>query len=69
LGNLTLLEPKLNREAANKSFEQKIEIYKNSEYEMTREIADRWSSFGMDQISVRLREFSELATAVWRTDY
>jgi len=69
LGNLTLLEPNLNREAKDKSFQEKLEIYKKSQYEMTREIAERWTQFGLDEIKIRQSEFANLATSIWRTNY
>lgn len=69
LGNLTLFEPALNREAQNKSFVEKLEIYKKSQYNMTREISERWTQFGLDEIKIRLQEFANLATSIWRADY
>ena len=69
IGNLTLLEPSLNREASNKSFEEKLEIYKKSQYNMTKEIPERWTQFGLDEIRVRQQEFANLATSIWRAEY
>jgi Protein of unknown function (DUF1524). len=57
LGNLTLLEPSLNRECGNKLFNQKMEIYLRSQYEITKEIAgnDDWNaqSIRTDRFSYR----------------
>lgn len=69
LGNLTLLEPKLNREAANKSFSEKIEIYKKSQFNMTKAIAERWSAFDLEKVKIRVRELAEVAKAIWKADY
>lgn len=69
LGNLTLLEPKLNKEASNMPFNRKIEIYKRSQFGITREIAERWENWGFTQIKQRQREFAKLATSIWATNY
>lgn len=69
LGNLTLLEPKLNKEAGNKPFKEKLIIYKKSQYDITKDIAERWDNWGNNEIKTRQREFSDLATSIWRSDY
>lgn len=69
IGNLTLLEPGLNREAMNKPFKEKLKIYERSQYELTKEIASRWNEFGLNEIRIRQREFIDLATSIWRSEY
>jgi len=69
LGNLTLLELKLNKEAGNKSVDEKLDIYKKSQYDMTKEIAERWNNWGENEIKTRQREFAEIATSIWRSEY
>lgn len=44
IGNLTLLESSLNKQCENKSLEDKIHIYNESNYRMTRNIYKRYSS-------------------------
>jgi len=65
LGNLTLLEPSLNRECGNKLFNQKMEIYLRSQYEITKEIAgnDDWNA---QSIRNRQIQLSRIATSIWR---
>ncbi|MGC8817668.1 MAG: DUF262 domain-containing protein [Candidatus Hadarchaeum sp.] len=58
LGNLTLIEPKLNKSAGSKSFEEKVKIYRQSEITMTKEIA-QWEQWGRDQIIERARKLAE----------
>ncbi|MCR4416383.1 MAG: DUF262 domain-containing HNH endonuclease family protein [Ignavibacteria bacterium] len=69
IGNLTLLEPGLNREAMNKSFQEKLKIYERSQYELTKEIAREWTEFGLNEIKIRQRKFADLATSIWRVEY
>ncbi len=67
LGNLTLLEEHLNRDARNRPFEKKREIYRRSAFRMTRMLAeyDRWNE---DTVRDRQREMARWAVAVWRWD-
>lgn len=68
LGNLTLLEPKLNRECGNKSFEEKKEIYKNSQYELTKELSD-FEEWEVDTIRQRQAKLANIAASIWKADY
>ena len=64
LGNLALLEPKLNRLAANKSMEAKAEIYSQSQFQLTRDAAKLvWTPASIEQ---RQDQLAKLATAAWR---
>lgn len=68
LGNYTLLEPTLNREAGNLTFEQKRELYARSQYSLTRKLAElpEWTPEALDS---RQRRLAVRATHVWRVDY
>jgi hypothetical protein len=65
LGNYLLLEGKLNaREAANRSFGEKREIYWKSGYPSTRELAvEEWTPAQVEQ---RQAEMARLAVGLWR---
>jgi uncharacterized protein with ParB-like and HNH nuclease domain len=69
LGNLTLLEPNLNKECGNKSFKEKIEYYKNSQYEITRKIAEEYDDWNAENIKIRQNELAKVATSIWRFPY
>ncbi len=70
IGNLTLLESKLNnREASNRKFSEKISIYKKSQYKITQEVAESFSGWRKQQIKSRQRGLADLATSIWRVDY
>jgi len=64
LGNLTLLESKLNRDSGTKLPEDKVKIFKQSQYLMTREIVSpKW---GEIEISVRQEKLANVAKTVWK---
>jgi hypothetical protein len=69
LGNLTLLEPDLNKKCGNKSFKEKIEHYKNSQYEITRKIAEDYDNWNAENIKIRQNELAKVATSIWRFPY
>ena len=58
LGNLTLLEAGRNRGLGNRDFFAKKDVYRASEIDMTREIADMatWSADAIEERSARLAE-------------
>lgn len=64
LGNLALLEPKLNRLAANLPIEEKAEIYAQSQFQLTRDAAKlAWNPAA---IELRQDQLAKIATAAWR---
>lgn len=69
LGNLTLLEKNLNRDAGNRLFDEKKPVYARSGYRLTRAIEEHappeWS---IAAIEVRQRQLAERAVTVWRSD-
>jgi hypothetical protein len=64
LGNLTLLDKKINQRISNGSFSKKRKEYKHSQITLTQEIADKWSRWGPKAIRERhrflLREIQRL---------
>lgn len=64
LGNLTLLGQEYNRNATNKEFDDKKEIYLKSDIAMTRKLAD-FESWRKSDINNRQQSFSELAPSIW----
>ncbi len=70
LGNLTLLEPALNRRVGNLSYSEKAAAYLQSSYAITRKIGDIapevWTR---DLLELRQRQLAERAVHVWRCDF
>jgi len=66
LGNLTLLEASLNRQAGNKPFAEKKPVYMQSAIQLTREVAEQNENWTVDRLAERQRRMARLATAIWR---
>lgn len=60
IGNLLPLSAKLNEEAKNKHFKQKIEIYKKSNYVLTQEFVQNYpEKWGEEEIQFRTNSLAE----------
>jgi hypothetical protein len=64
LGNYLLLEPRLNRDVANRSFTDKLTAYQTSKYESAKQFSfDEWTPQKIEQ---RQQQMARTATAIWR---
>lgn len=70
LGNLTLLEPPVNRAVGNADYPTKQAAYRRSVYVLTQEIAEtaphEWTPAHLD---ARQRRLATRATHVWRVGF
>lgn len=66
IGNLTLLEKKLNREAAQKSFAEKCKLFEKSQSKLTNSIPTKFSTWDEAKIATRQRMLAKHAKAVWK---
>ncbi len=67
IGNLTPLEPKLNRQVGNDSYSIKQEAYQISVYKLTQDIlAEEWVA---DAVAARQRQMASRAVYIWRADF
>lgn len=67
LGNLTPLEPHLNREVGNESYLMKREKYQQSVYNLTQRImAEEWTP---NTLATRQRHLAQRAVHIWRSDF
>jgi uncharacterized protein with ParB-like and HNH nuclease domain len=66
LGNLTLLEKKLNSDAGNLSYEDKLKFYKKSNCKLTNAILEHYDTWDEDKISSRQKALSKEVKAIWR---
>ncbi len=68
IGNLTLLEPQKNKVCANKPYEQKLPIYRESVYKLTseRSIYNEWTPLTLKK---RQEKLADLATTVWKAPF
>lgn len=66
LGNLALLESKLNREAGTKLYTEKKELLKESNIRSTAIIPLEYKDWSEDKISARQSELAKIAKTIWR---
>jgi len=64
LGNLTVLEKRLNLEASDKPFEQKKDKYQGSEYQMAQKITE-YENWSLEAVEERTRELAEEMAEIW----
>lgn len=66
MGNLTLLERKLNREAGQKAYVEKIVLFAQSNSELTKTLPDNFNTWNEDKLAARQRELAKHAKAIWK---
>lgn len=66
IGNLTLLEKNLNKDAAQKAYSEKIKIYNTSNSKITQSISENYHTWNEDKVSARQRELAKHAKSIWR---
>ncbi|MFH1860339.1 MAG: DUF262 domain-containing HNH endonuclease family protein [bacterium] len=69
LGNLTLLEKSLNREAGTDGFENKRVIYAKSSIQLTQKIAEYYSEWNEETVSKRQERLATEAKSIWRLEF
>lgn len=68
LGNLVLLKANQNRDIGNKTFAEKKQVYKDSAYFTTQQIA-KYDGWGLKQIRERQAELAKVAVKTWRLTF
>ena len=66
IGNLTLLEKKLNKDADIKNYEQKKLIFEQSNCKLTQNIPETFETWNEDKLSARQKKLAKDAKSVWR---
>jgi len=70
LGNLTLLESGLNRRVGNSPYLEKVNVYVQSVYDLTRQIPEiAPQEWNLDLLNERQRRLARRAVHLWRSDY
>ena len=69
LGNLTLLETALNRELGNAAYSGKREVYRRSEFAVTRRVAEQFEAWTVEKIRAHQQWMARQATAIWRISF
>ncbi len=66
IGNLTLLEKKLNRDAGDLKYEEKKQFYKESNSEYTKKLVEQYEDWNEAGLSARQKELAKDAKSIWR---
>ena len=67
VGNLTPLEPHLNRQVGNELYPIKRTVYQQSVYTLTKNVlAEEWNP---NTLAARQRHLAQRATHIWRSDF
>jgi len=69
LGNLTLLEKKLNKDANTKKYESKKMIYANSNCKLTAAIPDHYDTWNEEKVSTRQKQLAKEAKSIWKIQF
>jgi hypothetical protein len=70
LGNLTLIEPNLNRRVGNAAYSEKVTAYGQSAYAITRRIADDApEEWNLARLEARQERMAQRAVHLWRSDF
>ena len=69
LGNLTLLNAADNRAAGNAGYRTKRPVYRNSEFAITRKLAEEYDTWTSDKLRSRQAWLARQATTIWRIDF
>lgn len=66
LGNMTPMETGANRDLGNAGYDLKREVYLNSQFQITRSVAERYEDWNEGKIEDRQKRLAELAATVWK---
>lgn len=69
LGNMTLLESKVNKNIGTSNYPDKAGSYLSSSIELTRSIPDKYSEWNEDSINARQNELAKYAKGVWKLNF
>ena len=69
LGNQTLLETALNRELGNTAYSGKRDVYGQSEFAITRRVAEEFDGWTVEKIRAHQQWMARQATDIWRVAF
>jgi hypothetical protein len=66
LGNMTPMEAGDNRDLGNAGYIEKQGVYRNSQFQITRGVAERYDEWDEAKIEARQKSLAEIAATVWK---
>ena len=69
LGNMIILKASENREIGNLDYDKKRLTYQQSDFAITRNLADQYDQWTVEKICANQRWMARQATAVWRVNF
>lgn len=69
IGNVTIMDSSLNTSSGNKSYPDKINVYKQSKYTMTNRLPREYEAWNKESFEKRNDQMIGYALEVWPSDY
>ncbi len=69
LGNMTPLETSRNREVGNRDYASKRAVYADSDFQITRAVAEHYDVWNERKIETRQEQMAGVAAGIWRVDF
>ena len=69
LGNMTLLESGANRDIGNAGYGEKLEVYCISDFQITRAVAENYTSWDERKVGTRQKRLADVASSVWKVEF
>lgn len=66
---MTLLETARNRDLGNSDYAVKRANYEQSEFKITRAVAEHYSDWDERKIEARQRRLANVAAGIWKIDF
>jgi hypothetical protein len=69
IGNMTPLETARNRDVGNGSYATKREVYRQSAFQITQDVAERYEVWDEKKLESRQQSLARVATGIWKIDF